>query len=197
VIAKVSWTYYPPQRFVDDLEAAFRGRLRIRWSHQAFCWVIEERVGRAAFLPPPVKNRRLLEIHDNTIRKRDGYALAMEIQPHEHFGCPKCSTELVAPRFETREVTCPTCKSKGLDARVKAAWYPLDGRLIDFLKSIDPQSDHNLRDRVAAEDTAVIRDKRLVEEAQDRENRAQLYDAALEQLPKAGFPSLVSHNWHH
>ena len=116
------------------LEQEFRGRLRIRWSLKAKEFHIEEKVGRAA-LPP----FRIDPNDDSMIRARDGYSFVMSVRAGDRMPCPKCGTDLKVPIMHTAEVRCGYCRMKGVDGRVKAAFYPLSETLIDYLKKIDPE----------------------------------------------------------
>jgi hypothetical protein len=121
-----------PSDFTSTLEREFQGRLRIRWSPLRSEWHIEEKVGRGIFEVP------LIEWDDRYIRVRDGYAHVMAIQPRDTMSCPLCHFPIPVPVFETAEAKCDYCISRGRDARFRAAFYPLNHRLITFLKKIDP-----------------------------------------------------------
>jgi hypothetical protein len=180
-----------PTDFADRLESLFNGALRLRWSQKQEVWCIEQQVGRASALPI-----RLDPFDDGLIRRRDGYALVMEVRPGNHMACPRCRTKLKVPEFKVAEVRCQVCTAQGIDAAYKAAWWPLGECLLDELKKLDPERVDTVA-RIRASDSAAATAKRLDEEAAHREGAAQLKDAFLDQLPKAGFPSLVPDGWRH
>lgn len=124
--------YAAPQEFVDRLTAAFDGRLRIRWSHTAQEFQIEQRVARGMINFPPTGN------DDETIRLRDGYFYVMSVRNGDRMPCPKCAATLKVPLRQIRELSCGYCKTRGVEHRVSAGYFPLDDSLIKYLQEIDP-----------------------------------------------------------
>jgi hypothetical protein len=179
-----------PTAFAQALDAMFAGSLRIRWSVVEGAWHLEQQVGRGAALPPLGAN----PWRDDWIRANDGFALVMVVQPRPDMHCPVCDATVQAPYLECAEVFCARCRRNGSDARHMAAYFPLGDALLAHLRSISPLL-ANQRHRVAQEEALLQRRKRWEEEAEQRELAAQLKDAAIEQLPKAGFPSLTPSSW--
>lgn len=183
---------YHPTHFHARMEEVFGGRLRLRWSVRHGCWFIEQKVGRAALKPI-----RIQEWDDSLIQARDGYALVMVIQPGTRMACPFCHLPIDVPLLETREAVCTHCTSKGRDAKFMTAYYPLGEVLIDHLKSWDPERQPEILDRIRREEAEALKALDREHEAGHREAGQQLKDGLLDQLPKAGFPSLVPDGWRH
>lgn len=179
---------YNPAPFQLRLEEVFGSQLRLRWSVRYAAWFIEQKVGRAA-LPP----LRIKEWDDSLICARDGYAPVMRVQPGTKMACPSCHLPLPVPVMESAEVRCRQCQLRNIDASVVTAYFPLGEKLIDHLRKclMDPA------ERIRREEWDTDRQRRWADEAQDRERREGLKDALLDQLPKAGFPSLVPDAWRH
>jgi len=111
--------------------------LRIRWSPSAACWQVEQRVGRAAFDPVPLRDT---PEDDRWIRAKDGYALVMEITPRPEFKCYDCGFWLTAPHCQTKEVRCDYCLNhRRLDGRHWAGWWPFTEALLTHLRKTDPR----------------------------------------------------------
>lgn len=136
-------SYIPPD-FSARLEREFGGRLRMRWSEQRRAYQVEVQCGRRTH-DIPLFNPQ----DDDKVRGRDGYARVMEILPRPHFECPtrvskepgapRCGVRLEIPIRERVEVTCLNCRMHGRDGRTRAEYWPLDDRLLDRLKQIDPK----------------------------------------------------------
>ncbi len=124
--------YAAPPEFVDALDTAFDGRLRIRWSTVANEFQIEQRVARGMINFPPTDNE------DESIRLRDGYFYVMSVRNGDRMPCPRCAHTLKVPLRQIRELSCAPCRGRGVEHRVSAGYFPLDNSLIDYLKMIDP-----------------------------------------------------------
>jgi hypothetical protein len=181
-----------PKEFIDRLKNTFYGELRVRWSIRDHMWLIEQKVGRAA-LP----TRRIREIDDELIQLKDGYARVMAVARGSVVPCSmKCGADLKLKIRETVEVVCDRCKLKGKKNGFIGGYFPLDDQLIEHLKMMDPTRSDQLR-RVRAETEYANWLKKVQEESVHREAAAQYKDALLDQLPKAGFPSLTPDKWYH
>lgn len=123
--------------FTNLLEREFDGRLRIRWSPFQQQYRIEQKVARGMMWP----DKPILENDEEALMIKDGYWFVMGVSPREHTKCQRCGTELEIPAFETRMITCPICKIMGRTYRISAGYFPLNDRLIKYLKSIDPEKD--------------------------------------------------------
>lgn len=183
--------YQPPSDFSDRLEHVFGGRLRIRWSPFTSTWHLEQRMGRASMAA-----MRKVPKNDKEICARDGYDLVMEVLPRMRFQCRFCHYSLPFRPLEIGEIRCDHCMGKNRDARWSAAWFPLGEVLIDHLKRIDPLR-ADILERVRQEEEEVLLAKERAYASADREAAAQLKDGLLDQIPKAGFPSLVPDGWRH
>lgn len=174
-----------PDSFAKRLEAAFRGRLRLRWSFDRACWLIEQQVGRAA-LPA----RRFDPKDDDCIREADGYALVMEIRRGDRMPCQTCGAELKVPIFEFALTTCARCRARGKDGKKVAGFFDLDDRLLDQLRLIDPErvGPVQMRRRLTQE---LDQENAETEARRDKGYEAQrydfLFDAAISQLPMVGY----------
>lgn len=136
-------SYIPPS-FRARLQREFDGRLRLRWSHQRSAYQVEVQCGRRTH-DIPLHNPQ----DDDCIRAREGYARVMEVLPRPAFDCParvsqepgapRCGVKLEVPMRERVEVTCLNCRQHGRDGRTRAEYWPLDDRLLDRLKQIDPK----------------------------------------------------------
>jgi hypothetical protein len=134
---------YAPDSFKEKLEREFRGRLRIRWSMQSGEWHIEQKIKRGMF--PGTKPSKLGwdETTDAYIRHRDGYIHVMTVRTGDRMPCKRCKFELKVPYAETHFITCPACKKRGFESHFSATFMPLDDRLINELKKIDPENPHS------------------------------------------------------
>lgn len=121
-----------PQAFTTRLQETFEGRLRIRWSHSAHEFQIEQRVARGLINFPAALT------DDEHIRLRDGYFYVMSIRSGDRMPCPRCQQQLTVPVREIKELSCDRCKAAGLEHRVAAGFFPLDDTLITYLKAMDP-----------------------------------------------------------
>lgn len=122
-----------PPAFTRQLDDVFNGRLRIRWSAKRREFHIEQKVGRMA--PNPC---HIDEGDDDLIRARDGYIYVMSIRPGDRMPCPDCDYQLSVPVMDTADIRCPYCQLKGRTTRVVAGYWPLNERLIEHLRRIDP-----------------------------------------------------------
>ena len=145
-----------PESFAERLDAAFKGRLRIRWSDARKEYQLEQKVGRALSSFP------VSSTNDDSIRLRDGYLYILSIRPGTRMPCPRCTTTLEVPVREIRELSCPLCKLKGREHRVSAGYFPLDDQLIDYLKRLDPERDASwsIRSQVDQHNTAILEAQR-------------------------------------
>ncbi|NBV25387.1 MAG: hypothetical protein EBS05_26170, partial [Proteobacteria bacterium] len=145
-----------PAEFVERLQAAFEGRLRIRWSNAAHEFQIEQRVARGLINFPAALT------DDEHIRLRDGYFYVMSIRSGDRMPCPRCQQQLTVPVREIRELSCPRCKAQGLEHRVAAGYFPLDDTLITYLKAMDPLrgASRELRAKVDAHNAAYTESQR-------------------------------------
>lgn len=134
-----------PDSFVEKLDREFRRRLRIRWSHQQREWHIEQRVKRGLF--PGTKPSKLGwdETTDAYIRHRDGTLHILTVRTGDRMPCKRCGFELKVPYAETHFITCPACKKRGLESHFSVTYMPLDDRLIQELKKIDPENPYSER----------------------------------------------------
>ena len=89
------------------------------------------------------------------------------------------------------------CTARNQDAKWMTSYYPLGEVLIDHLKMLDPARQPEILDRIQREEEQALLAKERSVEAGHRESREQLKDSLLDQLPKAGFPSLVPDGWRH
>lgn len=181
-----------PESFVRRLRDTFYGELRIRWSIRDQVWLIEQKVGRGA-LP----TRRIREIDDELIQLRDGYARVMAVARGTNAPCSGgCGADLKLDIRAMTEVVCYRCKLKGKKEGFVGGFFPLDDQLIEHLKMMDPTRSDQLR-RVRAESDKADWLRKVAEDSVHREAAAQYKDALLDQLPKAGFPSLTPDKWYH
>lgn len=148
-----------PSSFVDLLHRTFDGRLRIRWSVASRRWLIEQKVGHG-FAVSPIQ---IDETRDDLIRARDGYHPVMEITLGDRIQCPQCHLELRVPVFETHDIRCGYCALKGRQTRIVAGYWPLNERLIEHLRKIDPLRDQ--QSELAAE--ADRRNRLLLKSQED------------------------------
>lgn len=123
-----------PSSFVEQLERVFNGRLRIRWSAKNQEFHIEQKVGRGFALAPVAID----EGRDDLICARDGYFHVMAIKAGDRMPCPSCNYKLTVPVMDTADMKCPYCALMGRTTRVVAGYWPLNERLIEHLRKIDP-----------------------------------------------------------
>lgn len=182
-----------PTEFQKKLHNTFGGDLRIRWSIRDNVWLIEQKVGRAA-LP----TRRLSEIDDEMIQLRDGYARVMAVARGTNAPCGGgCGAILKLNMRETSEVCCSRCKIRSNKKEgFIGGYFPLDDQLIEHLKMMDSTRWDQLS-RVKKEFEHADWLRKVAEDSVHREAAAQYKDALLDQLPKAGFPSLTPDKWYH
>lgn len=154
--------YTVPADFAARLDAAFKGRLRVRWSNAKQEFHVEQRVAR------PLVSFPTTEHDDDSIRLRDGYLYLMSIRPGTRMPCPRCGLEVQVPVRDIRQVSCKFCKARGNEHRVVAGYFPLDETLIDYLARLDPERDASkrLRNEVdAANERLMQRQRQQVLEA--------------------------------
>lgn len=143
-----------PQRFVDQLNSEFDGRLRIRWSEKEREWRLEQKVGNAVTAPIAFDSGR-----DDLICACDGYAYVLSVKQGDRMCCPKCEwRELRVPVREFAHVGCQ-CGYKGI-----VGFFHLDDNLITHLRMIDPTRGRS-KDLVRALDYRNERRLELAEEA--------------------------------
>lgn len=147
------------ETFLTNLDRAFDGRVRCRWSNATQSFHIEQKVGRALVPPLFIEDGR-----DDLIRARDGYHPVMEIREGDRMPCPSCRSELKVPVRDTADIRCGYCQLKGRTTRVVAGFWPLDDSLIDHLRKIDPYRDGF--DELAAE--ADAHNQRLMKSAENK-----------------------------
>lgn len=148
--------YTVPDAFAARLQAAFNGRLRVRWSSAKHEFQVEQRVAR------PLASFPTSGQDDDSIRLRDGYLYLMSIQPGTRMPCPRCGLELKVPVRDIRQVSCQFCKARGNEHRVAAGYFPLDETLIDYLARLDPERDatKRLRNEVDAANERLMQAQR-------------------------------------
>jgi hypothetical protein len=122
-----------PSSFLDSLHRVFDGRLRCRWSYKRNEFHIEYKVAPGRIVNCPVATE-----DDPAIRARDGYAFVLAVRTGDRMPCPVCGYELKVPLFELAETKCDYCRLSGRDGRYPACYFPLNDRLIDYLRKIDP-----------------------------------------------------------
>jgi len=154
-----------PDSFTENLNATFQHRLRLRWSPRLQEFHLEQKVRRGLADVSHLPNV------DERARAKDGYMYVMSIKANPRMGCPRCGSALDAPIRVIAEVTCDFCKLMGREHKVVAGYFPLDDRLIDYLKQLDPTSDHS-----RARKTAMDRHNERLMASQQR----QAVDAALD-----------------
>lgn len=141
---------------------------RIRWSLDKSQWQIEQRCGRGAL--PPIQ---IDEQDDSLIRARDGYWLVMTFQPGDRMACPVDGTTMQVAHRKSAESTCPTCRSKGRDGRIMAAYWPFGEALLARLKETDP-----LRGGIQrARDQADRHNQAILDEAERKRKDIATMDA--------------------
>jgi hypothetical protein len=156
--------YHPPDSFVEKLDREFRGRLRIRWSHERGEWQIEQKIRRGLF--PGTKPSKLGwdETTDAYIRHRDGVVHVLSVRTGTVMPCPKCGTELKVPYYDTHFVGCPLCRMRGYNTAFAAVHFPLGDGLLDYLRKIDPENP--LSERLAED---LDRQNELLAETMERD----------------------------
>lgn len=157
--------------FEQQLHKAFNGRFRLRWSDKLQEYHLEQRVGVARDLMPPIDEEGIYDTYnDDWIRARDGYFKIMTVRAGDRMPCPRCGFDVNIPVMETAQVSCPYC-SYGKDdpkrQRWVAAYFPLNHTLIEYIKEIDPENDGPERARLRAKDRRENRIARLRKEALD------------------------------
>lgn len=193
-------TFYPqlygvPQYFQDRLTSVFGEEYRLRWSIREGAWHLEQFLGQRALRWN--KHRPLDVWHDELVRARDGYTLAMSIRPGTSMPCPRCGLTLAVPVREVREVRCVHCIRNGFDGKYKACFFPLEEGLIDYIKARTPSYSGRTAVEAVAEADRANAYKDYVNERQVDHGRDALKDAFLDQFPVAGFPSLTLDSWRH
>jgi hypothetical protein len=126
----------PSDEFLARLKEVSDGRFRIRWSVARGEYHIEQKVETAADLPI-----RISEIDDSLICARDGYWFVFAIRNGDRMACPACGLTIKVPVMEFKEAVCDHCRTKGRDGRYPAAFWPLNDRLIEHIRMIDPFRD--------------------------------------------------------
>jgi hypothetical protein len=123
----------PSDEFLGRLQHEFDGRFRIRWSVARGEYHVEQKVETAVDLPI-----RTSAIDDDLIRARDGYWFVFAIRSGDRMACPQCGLTMKVPVMKFQETSCSNCRAHGRDGRYPAAFYPLNDRLIEHIRQIDP-----------------------------------------------------------
>lgn len=179
-----------PAGFARELNEAFGGRFRLRWSNKREEFHVEQRVSNGRVLEPPTDDNGDWDTYDDDyIRARDGFKYVMAVRDGDRMPCPICNATLSVPIMETREVVCVRCRLSGRDGRVAAAYYPLNHVLIEHLRYIDPLTDgvNRVRERIIAANARVhplAKRKREFDEADAKvmDNKLQAFN-----IPFSGY----------
>ena len=134
--------YSIPESFEDDLNRAFNGKLRVRWSDTFGEWQIEQKVRRGLAVDPITQD----PYNDDQIRAKDGFAWIMSVKQGSKFACPQCGLELSAPTRKTEMVSCRHCRAKGYNHYWTACHWPLDSTLIEHLQKMEREIDTKAQD---------------------------------------------------
>jgi hypothetical protein len=129
-----------PESFIERLTSEFRGRLRLRWSHQRHAWLIEQRIRRGLFPGTRPSKRGWDESSDKYVQHRDGVIEVLEVRTGTAMDCPKCGHGLKVPYGQTTHIQCGFCRMQGKNPHIAAAFLPLNDDLINYLKRIDPEN---------------------------------------------------------
>ncbi len=176
---------FAPPEFLKALEAQHHGEFRVRWSPVRFRWQVEQKVGRGFAEAPLVDDQH----HDDYHRVRDGYVLYAEIAPGTTTPCPTvlddrgtvCGHDMKAVPYELKQVECPNCKQKTV-----TGFFPLGDRLLEQLRSTDPNRGGYERNHPKVLRAANLQAKRLKAAAAKREAFACGVDDAKFFIPKVG-----------
>lgn len=180
------------KEFERELEKAFNGRFRLRWSDKQQEYHLEQRVGVARELMPPVSEDGRHDTYDDDwIRARDGYFKIMTVRAGDRMPCPRCGFETKIPVMETRQVSCQLCaygKDDPKRQRWIASYFPLNHTLIQHIKDIDPENDGPDRAKLRAKERREKYLKNLRSEALN-EAEANLIDNRLQafNVPMVGY----------
>lgn len=123
-----------PEWFDRRLREEFQGRLRVRWSNQRACFLVEqkEHVG----LEPGF--REVAPDDDEAIRQRDGYTLVMEVWRGTTIPCPRCGYGCTAQPRKNQIIECAFCQIAGkADRTFQASVFYLDEALLEELRGVD------------------------------------------------------------
>lgn len=123
-----------PETFLTDLKVEFQERLRARYSAKQNCVVIEQRVGKNVIGSVP----RSMLSNETRQSLAEGYKPIMQVAVGETIRCKDCSNKISVPFCSTEEVKCLYCKLKGRVSKYHVGFYPLNIKLINHLKEIDP-----------------------------------------------------------
>jgi hypothetical protein len=159
---------HAPDSFVDLLSSSFRGRLRIRWSHERNEWHIEQFVKRGLFPgQKPPKRGAWDETRDAYIRERDGVVCVLAVRTSDRMPCPRCGTQLKVPFNVTEVLNCDFCRLRGKPHAIPAMFVPLNDHLINYLKSIDPTNPANEKLNEQLDRENAVLEERLADNAVD------------------------------
>lgn len=185
-----------PSQFEHELQNAFHGKFRLRWSDKRQEFHLEQKVFTGQVIPPPVDNDNNFDTYDDSyIRAKEGYFLVMVIRTGDRMPCPVCGATLSVPVMETREVKCQRCLEHGLDARYIAAYYPLNHVLIDHIRDIDPENGGPIRAGKRLRARQIERDQRQRKSDMDDADFGVLENQEfLESRPWVGFGGNKSRN---
>jgi len=116
----------PPKAFEQQLQRAFDGRLRIRWSIGKKQWQIEQKYQRMHV------GRRIDPRDDQAIRAAEGYTLVAQIAPGDRMKCPRCARIIKLPVMKFAETKCEC------GTTVQASYWRLSESLLEYLRKYDP-----------------------------------------------------------
>lgn len=117
------------------LQDEFHGRVRIRWSRQRRCFMVEQR--EAESLEPGSVD--LNHDNDEQVRARDGFSLMYEVWPGSKAPCPHCGLPVALIPGRIRRYTCEGCKAMGKSSNHVdiASFYPDSEALLQELRKVD------------------------------------------------------------
>lgn len=159
-----------PPTFRARLDAEFQGRIRVRWSYQRNCFVVEQQES-AAIHPGE------LFTHSNddiAIRARDGYGLLFELWTGSTAAC-LCGADIPLTPSTIKVYECPTCQVRhGRTRQLPIASFDFTEGLLEALCRLDYIAHNtespkdavrrawhaNLRKK-AAKDKAIAADRQL------------------------------------
>ena len=177
-----------PRWVVRRLQTEFGGRLRLRWSNRRQAWFIEQRLAPGQILTPPRRTDGPWDTeNDRYIQARDGYGEVLRITAGDRMQCERCFLPVKVPVLEFGEARCEHCIARGVDARYRASYWPIDSEaILQHLRRLDPERGRVL-DYIKDLDAANHARSQAIDRTADNALHDGLYDAAIDQLPIFGY----------
>ena len=192
-----------PETFASTLQARLGTphalEYRVRWSPSRSTFMIEQRVGRAAFAgwdhfsAGDEDAARGATAVEDLIRIRDGYSLVMEVCETPTFKCG-CGHVFQLTPLKWKEYRCPRCRAQGEKSFYYLAYFPLCDKLIEQLEKTSPARAHEFNRTMEARNAEKRASAQRTQDALLEDVAAAFYNSSAGYIPRVGFSGRRQHN---